>query len=278
MARARLASVPAARRIGPVDTVTHAALDWCTTYGTLLLYPVSRHRFALDAVAIVDPLVTAPLAAGVVAAILLRRRGRPASRRYAAGALAFTAAYLAAGALLSARCASFARCELERAGVEPASVRAVPTLPVGIVRVIAARGGDRTVYKAAMSPFSSRPLAFRTLPWPGDPAADAALLSERGRTFEWFSSGMVSAAVSVTDAPDGARAKEVVLASQLYGLVTRPKWTPFSARFEIGPSGEIVRATTARGFGSAGGPGQDGEGGVSLRRELAAGLALLFER
>ena len=30
-------------------------LDWCTTFGTQLLAPVSRARFALDAIPIVDP-------------------------------------------------------------------------------------------------------------------------------------------------------------------------------------------------------------------------------
>src|SRR5919106_876172 len=41
---------------------THPLLDLFTTYGTQLLWPFSRHRFAIDAVAILDPLYTVPLA------------------------------------------------------------------------------------------------------------------------------------------------------------------------------------------------------------------------
>src|SRR5690606_3929228 len=35
--------------------LTHPLLDLCTSYGTQLLAPVSRERYALDAVSIIDP-------------------------------------------------------------------------------------------------------------------------------------------------------------------------------------------------------------------------------
>ena len=46
---------------------THPLLDVWTTYGTQLLAPFSRHRFALDAVGIIDPAYTLVLGAAVVA-------------------------------------------------------------------------------------------------------------------------------------------------------------------------------------------------------------------
>ena len=45
---------------------THGLLDACTTYGTQLLWPFSNARISWDNVAIVDPLYTLTLIAGVV--------------------------------------------------------------------------------------------------------------------------------------------------------------------------------------------------------------------
>lgn len=44
---------------------THGLLDACTTYGTLLLWPLSYERFAWNVLSIIDPLVTLPLLAGI---------------------------------------------------------------------------------------------------------------------------------------------------------------------------------------------------------------------
>ena len=46
--------------------ITHPLLDWQTAYGTQLLYPFSSHRFALDAVGIIDLFYTVPLIVAVV--------------------------------------------------------------------------------------------------------------------------------------------------------------------------------------------------------------------
>lgn len=40
---------------------THAILDACTSYGTLLFWPFSLERIAWDTVSVIDPLVTLPL-------------------------------------------------------------------------------------------------------------------------------------------------------------------------------------------------------------------------
>lgn len=53
---------------------THALLDACTTYGTLLLWPFSHQRFAWNNVSIIDPLLTLPLLLLIVAARIARRR------------------------------------------------------------------------------------------------------------------------------------------------------------------------------------------------------------
>ncbi len=52
---------------------THALLDAATSYGTMLLWPLSSERFAWRIVSVVDPLFTLPLA-GLAAASWLKRR------------------------------------------------------------------------------------------------------------------------------------------------------------------------------------------------------------
>lgn len=52
---------------------THALLDACTTYGTLLLWPFSDQRFAWNNISIIDPLFTLPILGLVIAARWKRR-------------------------------------------------------------------------------------------------------------------------------------------------------------------------------------------------------------
>ncbi len=70
---------------------THGLLDASTTYGTLLLWPFSSARVAWNAIAIVDPLFTLMLLAGVAWGVW-RRSVRPA-----AAALLVCAVYLGMG-------------------------------------------------------------------------------------------------------------------------------------------------------------------------------------
>ena len=70
---------------------THALLDSCTTYGTMLFWPFSDARIAWNTISIIDPLFTLPLLCGV---FLAARRGRPI---YARVALAWACLYMAAG-------------------------------------------------------------------------------------------------------------------------------------------------------------------------------------
>lgn len=72
---------------------THAVLDACTTYGTMLLWPFSEQRFAWNSISIIDPLFTLPLLLGVLLAAYLQRP------QYARIALCWGLVYLALGVL-----------------------------------------------------------------------------------------------------------------------------------------------------------------------------------
>lgn len=56
---------------------THALLDACTTYGTLLLWPLANTRFAWNTVSIIDPLFTLPLLLLVVAGVVKKSPPKP---------------------------------------------------------------------------------------------------------------------------------------------------------------------------------------------------------
>ena len=76
---------------GTAAYATHGLIDASTTYGTLLLWPFSTTRVSWDAIAIVDPLFTLILAAGVAGAYW-RRTALPAAL-----ALLLCSVYLFAG-------------------------------------------------------------------------------------------------------------------------------------------------------------------------------------
>jgi len=60
--------------IGVIIMYTHIYLDYITSYGTQLLAPFSRHRFALSTVFIIDPIYTLTLIMLLVFALMLKGR------------------------------------------------------------------------------------------------------------------------------------------------------------------------------------------------------------
>lgn len=70
---------------------THALLDGCTSYGTLLLWPLSNQRIAWDFVSVIDPAFTLP------ALLLVCFSAFKNKRRYAIAALIWMAFYVTLG-------------------------------------------------------------------------------------------------------------------------------------------------------------------------------------
>ncbi len=69
---------------------THIVIDLFTVYGTQIFWPLTDHPYGLDAIFIVDPLYTLPLAIGLLVGLVSRR-----SRRAVWWGLAVSSAYLA---------------------------------------------------------------------------------------------------------------------------------------------------------------------------------------
>lgn len=82
-----------------VGQASHILFDWITSYGTMFFIPITRHRFSLDWVFILDPFFTAIPAAALLAGLVWRSRARLAA---IVGASAL-AAYIGFCGLMHAR-------------------------------------------------------------------------------------------------------------------------------------------------------------------------------
>lgn len=109
-----------------VGFTTHALLDACTTYGTLLLWPFSDHRVSWRIISVIDPSFTFPLLAAVILAI------RKRSARWMHTGVIWGALYLCFGLLQQHRAirtqtqiAEQRQHSVERAAVFPSFVNNV---------------------------------------------------------------------------------------------------------------------------------------------------------
>lgn len=238
--------------------VTHTLLDWCTSYGTQLLWPLTRHRFALDAVSVIDPLYTLPLLLAAVLALIPKLSARHA-RYVAAAALVFSTGYLVLGYSQSLRAVRVGGSQLSERGFHPREIRAMPTLfNIWLWRVVA-RDYHNNIAVGLVSTWSPGSINFSVLERPRDPLVDAALSSPRGEIFSWFAMDMVSAAVEHRQ--EGAT---VTLSDQRYGLITRPTDSPFRAEAVFDRMGKLREVRRLR---------QRGE--IDIARELNTLLALI---
>jgi inner membrane protein len=182
-----------------VSLFTHPLLDLFTTYGTQLLWPVSRHRFSLDAVAILDPFYSLLLVAALV--VGRAKRERPAlGARAAWAAIGISTAYLFYGLELNRQSEYLAHDQLVRAGVSSAQVRSYPTLLQPWLRRIVARlpaeGEIRVGFLSLLRP---RLIGWEPFKPAEGPLVSAVRQTPEGQLFEWFASGETAARVTRTE-------------------------------------------------------------------------------
>jgi inner membrane protein len=170
-----------------VALLTHPLLDLFTTYGTQLLAPFSSRRFALDAVAIIDPAYSLLLAGGIVIGL---RAGlaTSCSRRFAWAALGLSSLYLALGLAANERVEVVAREQLRAQGIEASRVAAYPTLLQLPYRRVVARRGDE-VRVGWLSALGQRPIRWEGFTQAHGPLVEAARATPEARLFEWFAMG-----------------------------------------------------------------------------------------
>jgi len=229
-----------------VALFTHPLLDAFTTYGTQLLAPFSRQRFAFDAVAIVDPVYSLVLAAALALG-LWRGVGTAAARRAAWAALAASSAYVGLGLAVNDRAEAIARAQLAAEGVRAERLAAYPTLFQLPFRRIVARDGDE-VRVGWLSVLAPRPIAWERFTEASGPLVESARATEEARILEWFAMG--EATPRLVDEPGGP----VVEFDDLrYGFPGRPQDGLWGVRVRLdargrpaGPGERFDRALPAQ--------------------------------
>ncbi len=170
---------------------THALLDMCTSYGTMLFWPFSSERFSWSVVSIVDPLFTVPI---LILILLAGLRRKPVLARIA---LAWAGLYLAAGALQHQAALAMGGEIAASRGHTPIRLEVKPSFGNILVWKTIYETPDRFYVDAVRA--SALPRVFsgvsiakldhgRDLPWL-DPASQQARDIER---FRRFSDGFVA--------------------------------------------------------------------------------------
>ena len=212
---------------------THPLLDLMTPYGTQLLAPFSDHRFAFNAMAIIDPLYTLPLLiAGLLGLIWPERRRRAV--RAAALALLLSNAFLAYSWWWNHRVEEIADAQLTANGVRGIEVTAYPTIFQTFLRRIVAVSDDR-VRVGFHTPFNDVPIRWRGY----RPAAHPLILqfddSPEGQLLRWFAMDQVAHIVTATAGGDLLQAYDI-----RYGLPGDPRQGLWGIRVLYGGDGAVL--------------------------------------
>jgi len=125
--RARAPDLTPAGMIAAVWIIltTHALLDWTTTYGTQILWPLTDRPFALSWIFIIDPLYSLPLLIAALAALVAGPRWTRAPRG-AAIALLLSTAYLGWTGVSQQIGRDKVEQALDAAGVEAERITMIP--------------------------------------------------------------------------------------------------------------------------------------------------------
>lgn len=170
---------------------THALLDACTTYGTMLFWPFSDERFAWNTISIIDPLFTLPLLAGV---LLAARRKRPL---FAQIAVFWACAYMALGLWQRNTAVDMGEALAASRGHQPLRLEAKPSFANILVWKIVYETPQRYYVDAVRAGLAPRVYPgdsveklniARDMPW-------LNLQSQQARDierFRWFSNGYIA--------------------------------------------------------------------------------------
>ena len=170
---------------------THALLDACTSYGTLLFWPFSHTRFSWDTVSVVDPLVSLPLIFFVIVAAVKR------SRTFAVFGLVWVIGYQFIGLYQHQRVLAVGNELAQQRGHQPIKIEAKPSFGnILLWKVIyeidngfftdgIRAGKSITVYKGEQT---AKLNIERDFPWL-DASSQQAKDIER---FRWFSQGYLA--------------------------------------------------------------------------------------
>lgn len=222
---------------------THPLLDLFTSYGTQIFAPITSKRYALDAIAIIDPLYTVPLLLAV--AVTFLPWFSPEVRKYFAyGALIFSTAYLFFGLYENSRAAGIAKEQFKKLGIETAEIRATPQMFTIFYWRIMAKCPDGSFEVANLSTSKTMEMKPKRLTTTDNEYVRKALDSANGEIMLEFSRGWYVASYS-----EDAAGPKVVISDLRYGLPSDPATFLFSTEFRFDASGEPKSVRFERSFG-----------------------------
>lgn len=222
---------------------THPLIDWCTTYGTPLLWPFTNQRFANDALPIIDPFYSVPLLIAFFIGLFgfLTPKKRMA---IAAFALAVSSIYAFWGYGNSQYLVAEGKKIFAAEGFEPIEVRATPTMfnnrlfrVVGMDKnrdflVTYMKIGNGTTLNPVEKVSASR-----------HELVDKAMNHEIGKLFTWFAMDMICPVLEMR--PDGSA--RVTLKDMRYGFMISQNSSLFAAEAEFDSQGQLLSFSRKRG-------------------------------
>ncbi len=165
--------------------LTHPLLDVMTSYGTQLLAPFSDQRFAINAIAVIDPVYTIPLAIAGALGLLRPRRVKLAIWA-AAIALTLSNGFIGYAWYLNHKTEIFAAAQLRQEGLTVRRLTSYPTIFQAFLRrvLVETKGEVRVGYVSAWNP---TPIAWQHYQQPQEAMITKLQNSEGGQILHWFS-------------------------------------------------------------------------------------------
>ncbi len=179
--------------------ITHPLLDLFTGYGTQLLAPFSDHRYAINAISVIDWRYTLPLFLAVFVG-LFKPNGRPLrlAQPLAILALLFSTSFLFYGWHLNNKALAYAREDLLARHQIASDLQSYPLLFQPYRRHVVAREG-RHVCVTEVNTLAPRPLIWQCAQQPDALQITYLKESSIGQTFEWFAEHQTFAEIIKTD-------------------------------------------------------------------------------
>lgn len=209
--------------------ISHPLLEVFTPRGTQILYPMTKQRYAIDAIGTIDLLYTLPLAFAAFLS-LQTKSNRRASRWVSRFALLISTVYIGVSYGYSMYIIQKAKSQFLQIGFTPRQIRAIPPIFFSPIRRAIAIDEKGNLMMATYSIFSSRPPISSQKIIEPDPLIEQVLTSEQGERFFELTGNFVTVAKTKD---------EIRLLDARYGFFTNPWESSFSVTVPIQPSGKL---------------------------------------
>lgn len=173
---------------------SHALLDWCTSYGVMLMLPFTWHRYAVNCVAVLDVFFTGSLIVFLIGGWLLTKFGDTLGKWQQQLARLSTALFvtgLVIGYGLTEESRHAAQKDLVQRGQMGFTIESYPTLFQPILRQLIAQKDQ--VFLTAYRTWWEPQIHWTATQSIRRPEVTALQASETGKKFLWFTSGKIKA-------------------------------------------------------------------------------------